>query len=71
MILILLIFSFFLRLLIGSLDIHGHTVVATGIGKGIKTETRTFGTKTSSLIELGAWLESLGLTDGAKENTGI
>jgi transposase len=41
------------------------------MGKGIKTETRTFGTTTSSLKELGAWLESLQVTDGAMESTGI
>lgn len=53
------------------LDVHRDTVVATVMGKGIKTETRTFGTTTSSLNELGAWLESLGVTDGAMESTGI
>lgn len=53
------------------LDVHRDTVVATVMGKGIKTETRTYGTTTSSLNELGAWLESLGVTDGAMESTGI
>ena len=53
------------------LDVHRDTVVATVMGKGIKTETRTFGTTTSSLNELGVWLESLNVTDGAMESTGI
>lgn len=53
------------------LDVHRDTVVATVMGKGITTETRTFGTTTRSLNELGAWLESLGVTDGAMESTGI
>lgn len=53
------------------LDVHRDTVVATVMGKGIKTETRTFGTTTSSLNELGTWLEGLGITDGAMESTGI
>jgi transposase len=53
------------------LDVHRDTVVATVMGKGIKTETRTFGTTTSSLNELGVWLQSLKVTDGAMESTGI
>jgi transposase len=53
------------------LDVHRDTVVATVMGSGIKTETRTFSTTTSSLNELGVWLESQGVTDGAMESTGI
>ncbi len=53
------------------LDVHRDTVVATVMGKGIKTETRTFATTTSSLNELGVWLESLKVTDGAMESTGV
>lgn len=53
------------------LDVHKDTVVATVMGKDIKTETRTFGTTTSSLNELGEWLQSLNITDGAMESTGI
>jgi transposase len=53
------------------LDVHRDTVVTTVMGKGIKTEARTFGTTTSSLNELGVWLESLKITDGAMESTGI
>ena len=53
------------------LDVHRDTVVATVMGKGIKTEIRTFGTTTSSLKELGEWLAGLKVTDGAMESTGI
>jgi len=53
------------------LDVHRDTVVATVMGKGIKTETRTFGTTTSSLKELGEWLESLEVSNGAMESTGV
>lgn len=53
------------------LDVHRDTVVATVMGKGIETETRTFGTTTSSLKELGEWLESKDVTNGAMESTGI
>lgn len=53
------------------LDVHRDTVVATVMGKGIKTETKTFGTTTSSLNELGQWLENLRITDGAMESTGV
>ena len=53
------------------LDVHRDTVVATVMGRGIKTETRTFGTTTGSLKELGEWLEHLKITDGAMESTGI
>nr|MBP7368592.1 transposase [Paludibacteraceae bacterium] len=53
------------------LDVHRDTVVATVMGKGIQTETRTFGTTTSSLKEMGEWLEKLKVSDGAMESTGI
>lgn len=53
------------------LDVHRDTVVATVMGRGIKTETRTFGTTTSSLKQLGEWLEFMKVTDGAMESTGI
>lgn len=53
------------------LDVHRDTVVATVMGKGIETETRTFGTTTSSLKQLGEWLEYLQVTNGAMESTGI
>ena len=41
------------------MDVHKDTVVATVSGTGIKQETRTFSTFTSSLIELKDWLKSL------------
>jgi len=53
------------------LDVHRDTVVATVMGQGIKTETKTFNTTTSSLKELGEWLEHLKITDGAMESTGV
>lgn len=53
------------------LDVHRDTVVATVMGKGIETETRTYKTTTVSLNELGLWLEELGVTHGAMESTGI
>ena len=53
------------------LDVHRDTVVATVMGKEIQTETRTYGTTTRSLKELGEWLEGLKVTDGAMESTGI
>lgn len=53
------------------MDVHKETVVATVSGTGIKQETRTFSTFTSSLIELKEWLKSLGITHAAMESTGI
>lgn len=53
------------------LDVNRDTEVATLMRKGIETETRTYGTTTSFMNELGAWLEILGVTDGAMERTGI
>ena len=53
------------------LDVHRDTVVATVMGKGITTETQTYNSTTNSLRELGSWMESLQITDGAMESTGI
>jgi transposase len=53
------------------LDVHRDTVVATVMGKGLQTQTLTFGTTTSSLKELGEWLAGLKVTEGAMESTGI
>jgi transposase len=53
------------------LDVHRDTVVATVMGKDLTTETRSFGTTTNCLKELGSWLVSLGVTHGAMESTGI
>jgi transposase len=53
------------------LDVHKDTVVATVSGTGIKSETRTFSTFTSSLKLLKEWILSLGITHVAMESTGI
>ena len=53
------------------LDVHKETVVSTVCGKGVKTETRTFGTFTSSLKEMKEWLSSIGITHIAMESTGV
>ena len=52
------------------LDVHKKTVVAcvmTPEGK----QTRTFGTMTPDLLQLGEWLESEGVTHVAMESTGV
>jgi len=38
------------------LDVHKESVTATIKGTGIREETRTFGTFTCDLLELGTWL---------------
>lgn len=53
------------------IDVHKETAVATVRGKGIKTETRTFSTFTSSLTDMKEWLSSIGITLIAVESTGI
>jgi len=53
------------------LDVHRDIVVATVMGKGIKTEIRTFVTTTSSLIKLKDWLLKNGVTHVAMESAGI
>lgn len=53
------------------LDIHRDSVVATIMGKGIKTETRTFSTYTSSLITMRDWLKSVHITHCMMESTGV
>lgn len=52
-------------------DVHQKTVVATVQGTDIEVETRTYGTFTSEIMELGIWLNSLGVTHIAMESTGI
>jgi transposase len=57
------------------LDVHKETVVACvrvrdGKGKA-RQETRTFGTMTSQLLELGDWLAEAGVTHVAMESTGV
>ena len=53
------------------LDVHEKTVVATIDGQGLRRETRTFDTFTSSLNELRSWLKQYGITHVAMESTGI
>lgn len=53
------------------LDVHKKIVVATIMGKDLKTETREFGTYTSSLTELREWLLSKEITHVAMESTGV
>ncbi|MEY3370751.1 MAG: hypothetical protein RLZZ361_1421, partial [Cyanobacteriota bacterium] len=53
------------------LDVHKKTVVATVMGSGIDTETRTFNTFTRDLARLKEWLKSLGITHVAMESTGV
>ena len=53
------------------LDVHKETAVATVRGKGLKTETRTFSTFTSSLKDMKEWLREIGITHIAMESTGV
>jgi transposase len=53
------------------LDVHEKTVVATINGTGLKLETRTFDTFTSSLKELANWLVVKGVSHVAMESTGV
>jgi len=57
------------------LDVHKDTVVVCvrqrdAAGK-VRQQTRTFGTMTSQLLELGDWLRALGVTHLAMESTGV
>ena len=53
------------------IDVHKDTIVATVRGEGIKEETRTFKTFTSSLKQCAAWLKSVCITHIAMESTGV
>ena len=53
------------------IDVHKETAVATVGGKGIKVETKTYETFTSSLKEMKEWLMSIGITHIAMESTGV
>lgn len=53
------------------LDVHEKTVVATIDGEGLRRETRTFETFTSSLHSLGDWLKTNEITHVAMESTGV
>ena len=53
------------------MDVHKEIVVATIQGKGIKTQTKSYKTFTSSLIKLKEWLLKNGITHIAMESTGV
>lgn len=53
------------------IDVHKETAVATVMGKGVETETRTYSTFTSSLKEMKEWLQDLGISQVAMESTGV
>ena len=53
------------------LDVHKKEIVATISGTEIKTETRSFGSTTSSLTELKDWLLENSITHVAMESTGV
>ena len=53
------------------LDVHQKEVVVTIMGTGIKTQSRTFGTYTRSLISMREWLLKQGITHGMMESTGV
>lgn len=53
------------------IDVHLKVVVATINGEGLKKETRSFGTFTSSLTELKEWLLANGITHVAMESTSV
>lgn len=52
------------------LDVHTQSVVATVLTPEGQT-TRTVGTTTEALLELGNWLEATGVTHVAMESTGV
>lgn len=51
--------------------VHKDVVLATISGEGLKTETRSYKTFSSSLTELKEWLLSNGITHVAMESTGV
>lgn len=56
------------------LDVHKDTVVACirlGRSQGVRREQRRFGTTTSALMELSAWLSEHGCTHVVMEATGV
>jgi transposase len=57
------------------LDVHKKSVVAcvrrTDDGGKTRSQTRTFGTTTAALLELGDWLARAGVTHVAMESTGV
>lgn len=63
-------FSYFIERGCG-IDVHKRTAVATIKGKGIETQTRTFGTFTHQILELVSWCKLHGVTHIAMESTGV
>lgn len=53
------------------MDVHKEIIVVTIRGKGIKTQTKSFKTFTSSLKKLQEWLKKYGITHLAIESTGV
>jgi len=53
------------------MDVHKEIVVVTIRGKGIKTQTKSFHTYTSSLIKLRDWLNKHKISHIAMESTGV
>lgn len=53
------------------IDIHRDEAVATIGGEGLRTETRSYKTFSSSLTELKEWLIENGVTHVAMESTGV
>jgi transposase len=53
------------------MDVHKEIIVVTIRGKGIKTETKSFKTFTSSLKKLREWLMKYEITHLAMESTGV
>ena len=53
------------------MDVHKEIIVATIQGKGIKTQTKSFKTFTSSLIKLKKWLLKNKITHVSMESTGV
>ena len=53
------------------IDVHKENIVATIRGKGIKTQTKSYTTFTSSLIKLKEWLKKHEITHITMESTGV
>ncbi|HOW16074.1 IS110 family transposase [Methanosarcina sp.] len=53
------------------IDVHQKVAVATIGGEALRTQTREFGTTTSSLTEMKEWLLGNGITHVAMESTGV
>lgn len=53
------------------IDVHKDVVVSSIGGEGLKSETRSYKTFSSSLTELKEWLLSNGITNIAMESSGV